>query len=68
MRNITLAVEEEVLNKVRSFAAERRTSISALVRDHLAAIIARDKELSAARKKLARKKLLALMDNSKRDK
>jgi hypothetical protein len=35
MRNITLSVEDEVLAAVRRYAAERDSSINALVREYL---------------------------------
>jgi hypothetical protein len=34
-KNITLAVEEDVLDAVRIVAAERKTTVNALVRDYL---------------------------------
>jgi len=33
VKNITLAVEESILNEVKIVAAERRTSVNALVPD-----------------------------------
>lgn len=35
MKNITLAVEDDVLDAVRLYAARRRTSVNALVREFL---------------------------------
>ncbi len=35
MRNITLAVDERVLDEVRVVAAKRNTTVNALVREHL---------------------------------
>ena len=35
MKNITLAVDEQLLEKVRVIAAERKTTVNALVRLHL---------------------------------
>ena len=35
MKNITLAIEDEVLDKVRVVAAEKRTTVNALVREYL---------------------------------
>jgi hypothetical protein len=34
-KNITLAVDEDVLNRVRVIAAERKTTVNGLVRDYL---------------------------------
>ena len=36
MKNITLAIDEDVLDRVRVVAAQRRTTVNALVREHLA--------------------------------
>jgi hypothetical protein len=60
MKNITLAIEDEVLNKVRILAAEKRTTVNALVREFLADLANRDERLAEARKQL-----LQLMDTSK---
>lgn len=62
MKNITLAVEDEILDRVRIIAAEKRTSISALVREFLTDIANRDAKLSQARREL-----LELMDRSTGD-
>jgi hypothetical protein len=35
VKNITLAVDENVLGEVRRYAARHNTSVNALVRDHL---------------------------------
>jgi uncharacterized protein YdcH (DUF465 family) len=35
MKNITVSVDNEVYHRARIFAAEHKTSVSALVRDHL---------------------------------
>jgi hypothetical protein len=60
MRNITLAIEDEVLDKVRIVAAEKKTTVNALVREFLADLANRDERLAEARKQLLR-----LMDTSK---
>ena len=33
MKNITLAIDEEILDKVRIVAAEKRTTVNAMVRN-----------------------------------
>jgi len=38
MKNITVAVDDEVYRRARIAAAERSTSVSALVRDYLRAL------------------------------
>lgn len=38
MKNITVAVDEEVYRRARIAAAERSTSVSALVRDYLCSL------------------------------
>jgi hypothetical protein len=60
MKNITLAIEDEVLDKVRIIAAEKKTTVNALVREFLANLASRDERLAEARKQLLR-----LMDTSK---
>lgn len=60
MKNITLAIEDEVLDKVRIVAAEKKTTVNALVREFLADLASRDERLAEARKQLLR-----LMDTSK---
>ena len=42
MKNITLAIDEAVLAKVRHYAAANNTSVNALVREALERIAARD--------------------------
>jgi hypothetical protein len=53
--NLTLAVEAEVLDRVRVLAARRRSSVSELVRGYLEALAAADEAqtLAAARLKAA---------------
>ncbi len=60
MKNITLAIDEDVLDKVRIVAAEKKTTVNALVREFLADLANRDEKLAQARKQL-----LQLMDTSK---
>jgi DICT domain-containing protein len=59
MKNITLAIEDEVLDRVRIVAAEKKTTVNALVREFLADLASRDERLAEARKQLLR-----LMDKS----
>lgn len=62
MKNITLAIDEQVLDDVRQIAARRRTTVNALVRDYLARIVAEESRIEEARRGL-----LDLMDNSTGD-
>ena len=62
MKNITLAIDEQVLKSVRRYAAERDTTVNALVRVHLESIAER-----SARAKGARRRLLDLVDRSEGD-
>ena len=62
MKNITLAIDEEVLDKVREIAVQKRTTVNAMVRDFLAEIAGRDAKVAKARQELLR-----LMDESKGD-
>ncbi len=60
MKNITLAIDDEVLDRVRIVAAEKKTTVNALVREFLADLAGRDERVAEARKQLLR-----LMDTSK---
>jgi hypothetical protein len=66
MRNITLAVDDDVLKEARIYAAENETSINNLVRDFLARLAsekqsAADREARAAK---ARRELAELSRTS----
>ncbi|SDR46060.1 hypothetical protein SAMN05519103_03437 [Rhizobiales bacterium GAS113] len=45
MKNITLAVDEDVLDKVRKYAVSRDTTVNAIVREHLEQIAKNDDRL-----------------------
>jgi antitoxin component of RelBE/YafQ-DinJ toxin-antitoxin module len=59
MRNITLAVDEQVLEQARAYAERRGTTLNALVREHLAKVVREDQRIEEARRGL-----LELIDNS----
>ena len=42
MTNVTLAIDEEMLKKVRKLAVERETTLTALVRESLRQLAARE--------------------------
>ncbi|HEY3938254.1 MAG TPA: DUF6364 family protein [Bryobacteraceae bacterium] len=52
MRNITLSVDETVLAIVRRYAAERNSSVNALVRDYLTNLAAQEDQVKHARARL----------------
>ena len=58
--NITLAIDDEILDKVRIIAAREQTTVNAMVRSFLAEVAGRDE-----RQAEARKQLLRLMETSK---
>jgi plasmid stability protein len=60
MKNITFAVDDEVLDKVRVVAAQKKTTVNAMVRDFLTEIATGDE-----RRERARAELLELMRTSK---
>ena len=60
MKNITLAIDDKILEKVRIVAAHKRTTVNALVRDFLAELAGRDEKQAEARKQFLR-----LMETSK---
>lgn len=59
MKNLTLAIDDHVVDEVRKIAARRRTTVNALVRDDLTLIAAEEGRIAEARKGL-----LELMENS----
>jgi len=52
MKNITLAVEEDVLEAVRIIAAERNTTVNALVRAELKRIADAQGRVAEARRRI----------------
>lgn len=54
MKNITLAVEDEVLEQVKLAAVEQRTTVNAMVRDFFAAVAAKRHAKDDARQALLR--------------
>jgi hypothetical protein len=48
MSNITLNVPDEILDEARVFAAERKTTVNALVRDYLISVTSQKKRAKAA--------------------
>jgi Family of unknown function (DUF6364) len=59
MKNITLAIDDDVLEKARLVAAQKRTTVNAMVRDFLTEMTSRDDRVAEARKQL-----LGLIDTS----
>ncbi|TDR85450.1 hypothetical protein [Enterovirga rhinocerotis] len=59
MKNLTLAIEDHVLDEARQIAARRRTTVNAIVRDFLTRIVAEESRIEEARRGL-----IDLMDNS----
>ncbi len=60
MKNITLSVPEETLREVRKIAAERETTVNALVREYFTSLASQHD-----RARTARARLRALSDASK---
>ena len=60
MKDITLAIDDEILDKVRVIAARKRTTVNAMVRNYLGEVAGRDEKQAEARKQLLR-----LMETSK---
>ena len=53
MKNVTLAIEDEVLRDARRIAAERSTTLNGMIRDFLAELTARESSAAAARARIA---------------
>jgi hypothetical protein len=52
MKNITLSVDDKVLTDVRRYAAQRDTTVNALVRDFLTRIATQEDRAANARQRL----------------
>ena len=52
MKNITLSVDENVLATVRRYAAERSSTVNAMVREYLTNLAAREGRTNRARTRL----------------
>jgi hypothetical protein len=50
-QNITLAIDKQLLKRARTFAAQRRTSVSAMLASELQNIVARETEYEQAKAK-----------------
>jgi Family of unknown function (DUF6364) len=59
MKNVTLAVNEKILEQARAYAERRGTTLNALVREHLANVAREDQRIEEARRGL-----LELIDQS----
>lgn len=54
MKNITLAVDDATLKAARKYAAERETTVNALVRDYLQKLVGQKTRAAKARDELVR--------------
>lgn len=52
MANITLSIDQSILNVVRRYAAEQNSSVNALVREYLTKLAAHEDQTSQARLRL----------------
>jgi hypothetical protein len=52
MKNITLSIDEHVLSEVRRYAAQRDTTVNALVRDFLTRLATQEDRAAKARQRL----------------
>ena len=59
MKNITLRLDEDRLNKARKIAADQSTSVNALIRKFLDELIAQE-----SRAEIARRELVSLCEKS----
>jgi hypothetical protein len=53
MKNITLSIDENILASVRKQAAERGSTVNAIVREYLTELAARDRRAEQARERMA---------------
>lgn len=61
-KNLTLAIDDDLLDKARVLAATRRTTVNAMVRGYLERVVREE-----AQKDEAREELLRLIDESDSD-
>jgi hypothetical protein len=54
MKNMTLAIDDEILDKVRLIAAQKRTTVDATIRNCLAEAAAGDERQAEAKRRLLR--------------
>jgi hypothetical protein len=59
MKNLTLSIEDGVLRAARKLAAERETTVNAMVREYLGDLVGKHNQRDKARKEL-----LALIESS----
>jgi hypothetical protein len=52
MKNVTLAIEEATLRKARRIAAERSTSLNAMIREFLQELAERESRADQARQRI----------------
>ena len=52
MKNVTIALDESLLRDVRRIAADRSTTLNAMIRDFLRDLAERESQASAARKRI----------------
>jgi metal-responsive CopG/Arc/MetJ family transcriptional regulator len=52
MKNITLSIDEQVLDEVRQIAARNRTTVNGMVRDYLSRLASEEGRIAEARKGL----------------
>lgn len=53
MKNVTLAMEEATLREARRIAAERSTSLNAMIREFLEELTRRESHAAQARRRIA---------------
>jgi plasmid stability protein len=54
MKNITLSIDEAVLEQARVYAAKHKTTVNRLVREHLQQLVQTDQRAEGAREALLR--------------
>jgi hypothetical protein len=54
MKNITLSIDEAVLEQARVYAAKHKTTVNGLVRQHLQQLVRSDRRAEGAREALLR--------------
>jgi hypothetical protein len=52
MKNLTLAIEDQILDGVRKYAVNNGTTVNAIVREHLTRIVTQEDKAAQARREL----------------
>ncbi len=67
MKNLTLAIDENMLREARKLAIERNTTVNAMVREFLQSVVENDVNQRSAFNRLAKKMQKGILEVGNRD-